>query len=156
RFPDACENQPELLAQHLTEAALFEKAIGYWLKAASRSRTRFANVEALSHLKKGLALLEEVKASPERDTQEVELLGLLGSTTIALRGYGNPEVGPIYERARVICDRLGETPQRFMAMWGNYSFHLTRGDYPLCTELAEEAVGLAEKLQDPALLMQSL
>jgi serine phosphatase RsbU (regulator of sigma subunit) len=155
RFPDTCENQPELLAQHFTEAGLFEKAVAYWLKAASRSRKRFANVEAISHLTKGLALLEKVKASPERDTQEVELLGLLGATTVAARGYANPEVGPIYERARVICDRLGETPQRFMTMWGNYSFHLTRGDYPLCTELAEEAVALAERLGDPSLVMQS-
>ena len=156
RFPEMVERQPDLLAQHFTEAGLSGRAIGYWLQAGRRSHARFANVEAISHLKKGLALLEALEPSPDRDTQEVELLGLLGATTIAVRGYGNPEVGPIYERARVICDRLGETPQRFMAMWGNYSFHLTRGNYPLCTELAEEAVALAEQLKDPALLMQSL
>jgi tetratricopeptide (TPR) repeat protein len=156
RFPDVVERQPDLLAQHFTEAGLPEKAVGYWLQAGRRSNKRFANAEAISHLNKGLALLEALEPSLDRDTQEVELLGLLGATTIAARGYGNPEVGPIYERARVICDRLGETPQRFMAMWGNYSFHLTRGDYPLCTELAEEAVRLAEQLNDPSLLMQSL
>ena len=37
-FPEVAERQPELLAQHFTEAGLIEKAVGYWFKAAVRSR----------------------------------------------------------------------------------------------------------------------
>jgi len=32
RFPQTVDTQPELLAHHLTEAGLTEKAIDYWLK----------------------------------------------------------------------------------------------------------------------------
>jgi predicted ATPase len=50
RFPEMAERQPELLAQHFTEAGLFDKAVGYWVRAGLRSRERFANVEAIAHL----------------------------------------------------------------------------------------------------------
>ena len=156
RFPEVAERQPELLAQHFTEAGLPEKAVGYRLKAAVRSRERFANVEAISHLTKGLALLERLDPSPERDTRELELLGLLGTATIASRGYADSEVGPVFDRARALCERLGETPQRFAMMWGNYAFHVVRGDFRLCADLAEEAMEFGERLNDPGILMEAL
>ena len=156
RFPEVAERQPELLAQHFAEAGLPAKAVGYRLKAAVRSRDRFANVEAISHAKKGLALLETLDPSPERETGELELLGLLGTATIASRGYADPEVGPLFDRARALCERLGETPQRFVMMWGNYAFHVVRGDFPLCADLAEEAMEFGERLSDPGILMEAL
>src|SRR5262249_36558512 len=33
QFPDLCETQPELLAQHYTEAGLTEQAVRYWQRA---------------------------------------------------------------------------------------------------------------------------
>ena len=57
QFPQTAETRPELLAHHFTEAGLAEKAAGYWLKAGARSRDRSANVEAIGHLTKGLALV---------------------------------------------------------------------------------------------------
>src|SRR5271167_2561454 len=56
QFPSIMETQPELLALHTTEAGLTEKAIGYWLRAGLRSRERSADIEAIGHLTKGLAL----------------------------------------------------------------------------------------------------
>jgi predicted ATPase/energy-coupling factor transporter ATP-binding protein EcfA2 len=155
-FPEVAERQPELLAQHFTAAGLPGKAAGYRLNAAVRSRETFANVEAISHLTKGLALLERLDPSLERDTHELELLGLLGTATIAARGYADSEVGPIFDRARALCERLGETPQRFVMMWGNYAFHVVRGDFRLCADLAEEAMAFGERLNDPGILMEAL
>src|ERR1700730_253590 len=57
RFPQTVATQPGLLGHHFTEAGLTETAIGYWMKAGLRSRERFANVEAIGHLTKGLDLL---------------------------------------------------------------------------------------------------
>jgi predicted ATPase len=37
QFPDIAETQPELLAQHYTEAGLGEQAIGYWQRAGERA-----------------------------------------------------------------------------------------------------------------------
>ena len=66
RFPDTVETQPELLAHHYTEAGLGEQAIPYWQRAGQRATQRSANVEAISHLTKGLELLKTLPDTPER------------------------------------------------------------------------------------------
>ena len=156
RFPHLVETQPELLAEHFTEGGIIEKAIEYCLKAGLRSRDRFAHVEAISHLTKGLELLETMDASPRRDARELELLGPLGTAYIASRGYAAPEVGPVFSRARALCERVGQTPQLFAMMWGNFAFHIVRGDFQVCTELADEAMAFGERLNDPGILMEAL
>src|SRR5262249_38065768 len=108
QFPQAAETQPELLAHHFTEAGLTKKASGSWLKAGLRSRDRFATVEAIGHPPKGMELLATLAESPERDARELQLLNPLGTAYIASRGYTVPEVGPIFRRARELCDRIGQ------------------------------------------------
>jgi serine phosphatase RsbU (regulator of sigma subunit) len=155
-FPDIAERQPEWLAHHFSAAGLIEKAVAHWLKAALRSRETFANIEAIAHLRKGLALLERLAPSPERDARELEFLGPLGTACIASRGYAAAEVGPVFNRARVLCEQLGQTPQRFAMMWGHFAFHVVRGDFRLCADLAEEAMEFGERLKDPGMLMEAL
>jgi predicted ATPase/energy-coupling factor transporter ATP-binding protein EcfA2 len=156
RFTHLAEMQPELLAEHFTEAGIIEKAIAYCLKAGLRSRDRFAHVESIGHLTKGLKLLEKLEASPERDSRELELLGPLGTAYIASRGYAAPEVGPVFDRARALCERVGQTPQLFVMMWGNFEFHIVRGDLRVCAELANEAMTFGDRLKDPGILMEAL
>jgi predicted ATPase len=156
RFGHLFETRPELLAEHFAEAGIIEKAIGYCLKAGLRSRDRFAHVEAISHFTKGLKLLEKVEASPERDAREIELLGSLGTAYIASRGYAAPEVGPVFKRASELCERVGQTPHVFAMMFGNFAFHIVRGHFRICVELADEAMAFAERLNDPGILMEAL
>ena len=66
RFPDLAETQPELLAQHYTEAGLSALAIPYWQQAGERALQRSAHVEAIAHLSRGLGLLETLPPTPER------------------------------------------------------------------------------------------
>jgi serine phosphatase RsbU (regulator of sigma subunit) len=156
RFTHLAETEPELLAEHFSKAGLVDKAVSYFLKAGLRSRDRFAQIEAIGHLTKGLNLLETLEASPKRDGHELELLGPLGTAYIAARGYAAPEVGPVFQRARVLCERVGQTPQLFTMIWGNFAFHVVRGDFCICTELAEEAMSFGERLNDPGVLMEAL
>jgi predicted ATPase len=150
------ETRPELLAHHFTEAGLTEQAIGYCLKAGIRSQKRFANVEAIGHLTKGLALVGTLAESPDRDAQELPFLNPLGTAYIAARGYTVPEVAPIFSRARELCGRIGEPTQTFATMWGVCAFHGTRGDLRLSMELSKEAMVLAERLNDPGIVMEAL
>jgi tetratricopeptide (TPR) repeat protein len=156
QFAASAETQPEFLAEHFTKAGLIQKAVAYCLKAGLRSRDRFANVEAVSHLHKGLELLERLEESVERDARELELLAPLGTAYIAWRGYAAPEVGPIFRKAHALCDRVGQTPQLFAVMWGNFAYHIVRGDFRDCSELAEEAITFGERLKDPGILMEAL
>ena len=78
RFPEIGETQPELLAHHYTEAGLMAQAIPYWQRAGQRAIERSANVEAISHLTKGLELLTTLPDTPERTQQELALQIALG------------------------------------------------------------------------------
>ena len=103
RFPLTADTQPELLAQHFAEAGAAEKAASLLASGRAGDCTeRFANLETISHLGKGLELLKTVEESAARDARELELLGPLGTAYIAARGYASPEVLPIFdlERAR--------------------------------------------------------
>jgi predicted ATPase len=150
------KTQPELLAHHFTEAGLTEQAIGYWLEAGLRSRERSAEIEAISHLTRGHALVQTLGDSPERDARELELLTPLGTAYIASRGYAAPEVGPVFRRARELCERVGQQHQLFALMLGIWEWHTVRGDLRLCLELAAEGMELATRLNDPGIMMEAL
>ena len=156
RFEQTVATQPELLAYHFTEAALSEKAIGYWLKAGLRSRERSAELEAISHLNRGLGLVETLGESAGRDARELELLGPLGTAYIAARGYAAPEIGPVFRRARVLCQRVGQPLQLFAILLGTWEWHTVRGDLRHCMDLAAEGMQFAGQLNDPGVEMEAL
>jgi class 3 adenylate cyclase/tetratricopeptide (TPR) repeat protein len=156
QFLQTAETQPELLGHHLTEAGLTEKAIGAWLAAGQRSRDRSANGEAIGHLTRGLALLETLEQTPARDERELQLLTTLGPAYIALRGYAAPEAGPVLMRARELCQRIGDSQRLFGIMLGMWEWRLVRGDLRPCVELAADGMALAERLNDPGMLMEAL
>ena len=103
RFPETAETQPELLAHHYTEAGLGEEAIAYWQRASARAIERSANIEAVSHLTKGLELVRTLPQTSERDQQELDLQIALGPVLMAVKGYADPEVEQTYTRARELC-----------------------------------------------------
>jgi class 3 adenylate cyclase/predicted ATPase len=156
RFPQTALTQPELVAHHCTEAGLTDKAIAYRLKAGLRSRERSAEIEAISHLSRGLALLQTLDESRERDARELEVLSPLGTAYIASRGYAAPEVGPVFRRARELCERVGQPTQSFAIILGIWEWHTVRGDLRLCKELAAEGMEFAGRLNDPGILMEAL
>jgi TOMM system kinase/cyclase fusion protein len=153
RFPETVETQPELLAHHYTEASLAAQAIPYWLRAGQRAIQRSANLEAISHLTKGLDLLETLPETPERAQQELDFQTTLGPVFHAVRGQGAPEVERTYARARELCGQVGETPHLFPVLWGLWYFYLARTEYRTARELGEQLLNLAQRLPDPALLL---
>ncbi len=92
RFPETVETQPELVAQHYTEAGLLAQAIPYWQRAGERAAQRSANVEAIAHLTKGLELLKTLPDTPERAQQELTLQIALGGPLVVTKGQASPEV----------------------------------------------------------------
>ncbi len=155
RFPLTVQSQPELLAHHFTEAGLTETAVDYWLKAGLHSRERSAEIEAIGHLTRGLTLLETLEESSARDARELELLIALGTAYVASRGYAAPQIGPVFRRARALCERLGKSPQLVATVVGIWEWHFVRGDLQLCTELVAEAMELARPLDDPGAMMEA-
>ncbi|MGD9680836.1 MAG: protein kinase [Candidatus Obscuribacterales bacterium] len=156
KSPDAGADQPELIAHHLTLAGRKEDAIEYWLAAARISQERFANVEAIEHLTSGLKALEALPESRQRDDLELETLTRLGMAYQSARGYAAPEVGVTFKRARSLCERTGSPEQLFEVVWGNWTWHLVRGELELCADLADDMMSLAKYGNDPGMLMEAM
>ncbi len=73
-----------------------------------------------------------------------------------MRGYAAPEVGPVFQRAREICEKIGEPQQQFAVLFGNFAWRVVRGEMGLSMTLAREAMSLAEQLDDPGVWMEAL
>jgi tetratricopeptide (TPR) repeat protein len=155
RFPDTAETQPELLAQHYTEAGLTEQAIPNWQRAGQQALERSANLEAVQHLTTGLELLATLPETPVRAQQELDLQLALGSALIATKGNTAPEVEQTYVRARALCAQSGETPQLFLTLRGLCRLYTNRGALPTARELGEELVRFAEHTADPTRLLEA-
>ena len=112
RLPETIETQPELLAHHYSEAGLVEQALPYWQEAGKRAVQRSANVEAISHLTRGLELLKTLPDSPEHARRELALqvaLGVRCEPSRVCRPRGGQGVHP---GARVVSPRRGDIPAR--------------------------------------------
>jgi predicted ATPase len=153
RFPNVRTTEPEVLAHHLTAAGLAEDAIPLWRAAGELSMRRMALMEASSHLTRGLEVISPLPPSSERDANELELRTLLGGALIATRGFAAPEVEQTYNRARVLCRQMGDTPKIFPILYGLWAFYLVRADMPAARELVEQLWQLARSAQDSGLLL---
>ena len=74
---------------------------------------------------------------------------------MATKGYTAPEVGHTYARARELCQQLGDTPQLFPVLRGLWRFYQARGEARTAYELAAQCLSLAQRVQDPALLLEA-
>jgi class 3 adenylate cyclase/predicted ATPase len=155
RFPATRDAKPELLAHHYTEAGQGEKAVPCWYQAGRKAVERSANIEAISHLTKGLEVLSTLADTPEHLQQELLLQTLLGNALMAIKGYGAPEVGRTFDRARELCERIGDTPQLFPVLRGLWMFYLVRSDLQTAREMGEQLLQLAQRVQQPAFLLEA-
>ena len=155
QFPETITTQPELVAQHYTEAGLPTHAIPYWQEAGQQARQRSANPEAVQHLTTGLALLATLPETLARAQQELDLQLALGAALIAIKGYAAPEVEQAYARARALCAQVGDTPQLFPTLQGLCQCYYGRGALPTARELGEQLLGLAQREAAPTHLLEA-
>lgn len=155
QFPDTVATEPELVAHHYTEAGCYEQAVGYWQQAGQRAIQRSANVEAIAHLRQGIALLTTLPDTPARVQSELTLQTTLGPALMATRGYAAPEVAATYNRARELCQQAEETPELFPVLWGMWLLYTGQAEHETARELGEQCLSLAQRLDDPALLLEA-
>jgi predicted ATPase len=142
------------LARHFQEASITEKAVHYLQLAGERAVQMSAYQEATVHLTRGQALLMTLPDSLERAEQELTLQIALGMAWIGPKGYGS-EVKKAYTRARELCQQLGKTYQLSRVLGEMSVFHYVRAEHQQARELAEEALDLAQRSEDPMLVALS-
>ena len=153
QFPETAEAQPELVAHHCMEAGLTNKSVTYWYKAAQRAVERSAHVEAISHLRQGLELLQTLPETPQRLEREVDMLITLGASLIAVKGWAAPEVGETYTSAQQLCQHLEDPYQLFPVLRGLWSHYLVRAELRTAHALGKQLLALAQQVQDSAMLL---
>jgi predicted ATPase len=153
QFPETAEAQPELLAHHYTEAGLTGQAVAYWYKAGQKASEGSAHLEAIPHLRQGLALLKTLPETSERTQREVQLYIALGASLIATQGFAAPDVGEAYTYARQLCQHLGDPHQLSPVLWGLVAYALVRAELQTAHALGKELLALAQQAQDTVLLV---
>jgi predicted ATPase/class 3 adenylate cyclase len=142
-FPETVNREPEVLAQHCTEAGLAEPAVDYWQRAGQQARARSAMAEAVAHLTKGLEVLEKLPAGVQRQRRELGLQLALGQVSVGAKGFAAPETDRAYARARELCSELGDNSELLPALYGQSVVHLVRGELTAALELARELLRVA-------------
>lgn len=126
-FAEQVANAPDWLAHHHTHAGHLRQAIPLWRKAGTSAAARVALKEAVAHLQKGLALVEQLPASRERDGLELTIREPLNAVWTGLRGWAAPEV----EQNAAVILRLarseGNRRSLLLAMWWVWSGTITQG-----------------------------
>jgi class 3 adenylate cyclase/predicted ATPase len=149
RFPAVVETQPELLAYHLTEAGLDERAADAWARAGRAALDRSAMREAANSLSRAVSLLRGMPPSPDRQRRELELLGGLGVALTNTLGPASSEAEAAHERADRLSQELGDRKARFRACWNLWRVYNVRAEFDSAVALGDALLAEAAADGDP-------
>ncbi|MGH7905495.1 MAG: hypothetical protein ACREP6_02600, partial [Candidatus Binataceae bacterium] len=97
-----------------------------------------------------LRLLAAMPDSPERDRDEISILGIRGPLLAATQGFANAELAESLNRGMALCQRIGEGPEMFTIMFGLCNFNLARNRLQDATGLAEKILNLSRSMNNEA------
>lgn len=150
-YPDAVARQPELVAHHLSEARLPERAVIYWQRAADDAARRQAHQEAIAHCRLGLEMVSLIPDPGLRDRRELRLQVRLGNSATSAKGYSAPEVGTSLYRARDLCTALGDEGLMHPILVGLFFFHANKAELRTAERLGIELLALGDAQKDHVL-----
>jgi class 3 adenylate cyclase/predicted ATPase len=153
KLPQVKETNPEILAHHLTEAGQIEAALPHWKKAGELTIQRLAFAEAMSHLRKGIELIPRVPPGRPRDAYELDLRSLLGTATLAIKGWAAQDVTRILEPALPLALSLGRNKALLPIIWGLFWNVMSPGRAAESIKWAREMVRIAEVTSDSDLVI---
>lgn len=162
RFAEIAESQPAILAHHLTQAGLIEKAAGLWGKAGQQSLTRSALAEAATLFTRSLAQIEALPVTAVLRRARIEALLALGNTLSDTKGHAAPETKFAYLQARDLMKEAEELGEGFddPLLHSSMLQGLWRGAYvafdgDLMRALAAEILMVAERQGATMLLVNA-
>ncbi|MBV8186830.1 MAG: AAA family ATPase [Alphaproteobacteria bacterium] len=144
---------PEVMAHHLTQAGRAHEAIEAWLEAAAGASRRSALVEAIAHVRSGLALLKEVADPHLRHELELGLQTALIGPLSGAKGGALDEISECCERGMELSLRGEPSSLVFPFMFGQFTFLVARGRTAEAVSLAERFLSLAGRLSNASALV---
>lgn len=147
---ELCEREPETVARHLDCAANDSLATLYWIRAAELAQRRSAHVEAIAHLRAGLACIARRRAALCRE--ELDFQDALARSHMASEGWPGRRVGRAYERARELARSIRDKTKECEITWGLWVNRATAGQLVEAKQIAEDSIALAREHGERALL----
>jgi class 3 adenylate cyclase/tetratricopeptide (TPR) repeat protein len=154
-FPDTAASRPELVARHLSEAGVEERAIPYWQRAGELALRASAAAEALRHLSNALRVLEGLPDTPEHARQELDIRLRFGTAINISHGSGGPEASEHSARNLTLARELDDDNRLFKALWASWYVKSSAGRSEQALSLANELFKVAERLSDQDLLLEA-
>lgn len=152
QFAATAAGSPELVAQHAAEALQFDKASQYWLRAGQLAVARSAHLEAANQLEHGLQVLRELPDTAATAARRLQCLVALGPSLILIEGPGSPRAEALYTEAVQLCERVEPSLDHVAAFWGWW--RIAQG-YDVVQRRSERLLGLASRLEAPAVMLQA-
>jgi DNA-binding winged helix-turn-helix (wHTH) protein len=144
---------PIELASHHERGHQPLPALKYYAEAAGAAVAHFAPLQAIDLTTSALKLLPRCPDTPERMEAELSLMHKRGLACGQVLGIGASETLIAFERARVLCDALPESPERAVLLNGLGLTRYIQGDYDYALAIAERVRALGERTGAPVLPM---
>ena len=141
---------PEVVARHYEAAGLIREAAMRYQQAATQAAEGSGHREAIAFLHRGISLARQLDDVNEGRDLEVEMQLALGSS-LATRSYSDPDLAAAYDRARELCELLGNDVRVGLTLGGLSVFYINHGETALGAELAERALAIAHEHRDDTL-----
>jgi len=139
------------LAHHFTRSGNAVKAVEYLHRAGVQAATRSSHQDACRHLRQALSMLATLPESRERHAREIKLQFALGESLLMGRGITHPEIEPVSERLRVLCEAVGDHVQLGVALIMLATYYRNLGQLARAASLAERVLEIAGKANAGAL-----
>ena len=135
------------IAWQYERAALFDRAIANYQRAAAAAQRLYANEDAVNLLSRGLALLEHLPPGAKRDAQELNLQLALAPLYRMTKGWTSPEVEQALDRAMELCDKVGDDAQRAQVFYGLESLYVVQAKLEKVQLASDELHRLYQRTQ---------
>jgi predicted ATPase len=143
------------IANHYEHAGQAVVAIDFYQQAAQVAHHRSAFNEAIDHLHRALALLDEQPQGDAHSRQELAIQAALGPLLLATKGYAASEVEQAFTRAWMLCQLVGNSDEHFRVLWGLGRFYFVQPNPAKCLEAAQQLLALAQQSEDSGLLVEA-
>ena len=154
RYSDVVAAEPEIVAQHFTEAGLVGPAINYWRIAGENSLRRSAYVEAAKQLSQVIELLRGQPETSQTLEAELETRMKMVPAILAVHGAGSPQLEAHYKRADELVELVGRTSLRFPILWGQWFVKYNRGQYAAAQKAGESLLELGRNLGNSGQILE--
>src|SRR5262249_30262947 len=135
---------------HFARSGDHERTFGYHRHAGENAVERNAFTEATTHFRAALQALDRLPDAAARALDELQVQVALGAALSQVQGFAAPGVGDVYARALALSERVGDAPERLIAVGGLEAFYSIRGDLQTASALGRQLLRLGEESGDRA------